>query len=166
MFFLEYLDDSQCYFHVGNRNSVKGFSLRSHILKQTCTWKLQVCLSICDLFVPSKVFRQWLAYNFCWNVFPYKDEILLPLIFLLYLNRGSYPSIWNYAFGKEQLSFVTNTMSMSVLFFVILDKISDLFLKDLIFMCPIIILSILDRQILSKRINRLTENFLFLPKYS
>ena len=25
---------------------------RSHILKQTCSWKVQVCLSMCDLFLP------------------------------------------------------------------------------------------------------------------
>ena len=28
-----------------------GGKKRSHILKQTYTWKLQVCLSMCDLFV-------------------------------------------------------------------------------------------------------------------
>ena len=27
---------------------------RSHRLKQTCSWKLQVCLSLCDLFVTTR----------------------------------------------------------------------------------------------------------------
>ena len=27
---------------------------RSHVLKKTCSWKLQVCLSMCDLFVTTR----------------------------------------------------------------------------------------------------------------
>ena len=30
---------------------------RSHILKQTCSWKLQVCLSMCDPLVDSRHWR-------------------------------------------------------------------------------------------------------------
>ena len=30
---------------------------RSHILKPSCTWKLQICLSMCDLFVTTMHWR-------------------------------------------------------------------------------------------------------------
>ena len=42
---------------------------RSHILKQTCSWKLRVCLIICDLFVTTRHLRfNWIS------IFPYQNE--------------------------------------------------------------------------------------------
>ena len=38
---------------------------RSHILKQTCSWKLQVCLSTCDLFVTTRVNPEIVLYGLC-----------------------------------------------------------------------------------------------------
>ena len=34
---------------------------RSHILKETCSFELQVCLSICDFFVTTRHYRVNLA---------------------------------------------------------------------------------------------------------
>ena len=37
------------------------FPKRSYILKQTCSWKLQVCLDICDVLVDTDPFRAAVA---------------------------------------------------------------------------------------------------------
>ena len=49
---------------------------RSHILKQTCTWKLQFCLRICDLLVASV---KGLRKSFSVDFFCQNTEIVLLL---------------------------------------------------------------------------------------
>ena len=51
-----------------------------------------------------------------------------------YLNGGAYPSIIKCDCGKEEWSFVSNTIRKSVLFFIMLDSI---LLNLLMFTCPI-----------------------------
>ena len=60
-----------------------------------------------------------------------------PLEFLSYLNGGVYPSILNSVCEKEESSFVSETIRMSVLSFNIPNNISNLFLMELMFICPI-----------------------------
>ena len=38
-------------------------TIRSHILKQTCSWKLEVCLSMCDLSVNTLLLQVNFDYN-------------------------------------------------------------------------------------------------------
>ena len=58
-------------------------------------------------------------------------------------NGGAYPSILKNACGKEESSFVSETIRMSMLSFTILDNISNLFVMELMFICRITILFIL-----------------------
>ena len=51
---------------------------RSHILKQTCSWKLQVCLSMCDLFVTSNFWKPRMSV-----------KTLKILVKLAFLSKGS-----------------------------------------------------------------------------
>ena len=60
-----------------------------------------------------------------------------PWELLSHLNGRAYPSILNCACGKEESSFVSETIKMSMLSFTILDNISNLFLIELMFICPI-----------------------------
>lgn len=91
-----------------------------------------------------------IPYNFGRIYSLSKSRIFPPLEFLSYPNGGSYPSIINWVFRKEQSSFVPKTVSMAMLFFITIDNLSNLFLIDLTFMCPILILLILNRRILFK----------------
>ena len=66
-----------------------------------------------------------------------KGRMPPPWELLSYLNGGAYSSILNCAYGKEESSFVSKTIRMSMLSFTILDNISNLFLIELMFICPI-----------------------------
>ena len=65
-------------------------------------------------------------------------------------NGGAYHSMTNWALVKEESSFVSEIMRMSVLPFIILVNLSNLFLTELIFICPINILLTLFRWAFSK----------------
>ena len=111
---------------------------------------------------PSKSFDIDLLIIFA-GIFSIKKKTMpLSLELLSYLNGRPYFSVINCAFSKEQSNFVSYTMSMSMLFFIILDNISNMFLIELITVYPIIILLMLDRRIFSKTS---TEVPLFLLKY-
>ena len=66
-----------------------------------------------------------------------KRRMPTPWEFLSYLNRGAYPSILNCACRREESSFVSETIRMSMLSFTILDNISNLFPIESMFICPI-----------------------------
>ena len=103
---------------------------------------------------PSKSFDIDLLIIFA-GIFSIKKKTMpLSLELLSYLNGGPYFSVINCAFSKEQSNFVSYTMSMSMLFFIILDNISNMFLIELITVYPIIVLLMLDRRIFFKNINR------------
>lgn len=91
---------------------------------------------------PSKSFHMMIPYNFGRRYSLLKSRIFPRLEFLSYPNGGSYPSIINWVFRKKQSSFV--------LFLITIDNLLNLFLIELTFMCPILILLILNRRILFK----------------
>ena len=62
-----------------------------------------------------------ITYNFCWNAFLYKGEnassARIPII-----------SKWKSISGKEKPSFISDTISMFLLFFILSNNISNLLL--------------------------------------
>ena len=81
---------------------------------------------------------------------------------LMKKENATYPSILNCACGKEESSFVSETIRMSMVSFTILDNISNLFLIELIFICPITTLFTLIVQIFSKISNGPSSQLLLI----
>ena len=64
---------------------------RSHILKQTCKWKLQVCLSMCDLFVALKKLKNDSRSNKNQEMLKFLKSPLRMLAKCTYKSSGRFP---------------------------------------------------------------------------
>ena len=108
IFFREYSDDLRYDFYEGYRNNIRRFNSSK---------------------IPSKSFQGVMLIIFVGISSLIKKRMPLPWEFLLYLHGGAYPSFLNCAWGKEESSFVSKNIRMSMLSFAMLDNISNLFLE-------------------------------------